>query len=103
MNQETKVGLFLLMAMGVVLPSILFIGNIKIFRRTSPFYIDFVDVEALPPKAAVKAESHPPENRQASSSFLSTASDIIRSIPGPRKGGGGRSSAPTASLSLHIL
>jgi len=54
MNHETKVGLFLLGTLAVILPSILFIGNFKLFRRTSTYFIDFKDVEALPPKAAVK-------------------------------------------------
>lgn len=54
MNQETKVGLFVLIIIAGLLPFMLFIGNIKLFERTKTYYIDFQDVEALPPKASVK-------------------------------------------------
>ena len=54
MNQETKVGLFLIVAVGAVLGAILFLGNVRLFERTDQYHIDFRDVEALPPKATVK-------------------------------------------------
>lgn len=54
MNQETKVGVFLLMAFGAILTSILFLGNVRLFKRSLTYYVTFKDVEALPPKAAVK-------------------------------------------------
>lgn len=47
-------GLFLLFALGAILTGVFFIGNIRLFKRTVTYYIDFQDVEALPPKAAVK-------------------------------------------------
>lgn len=54
MNTETKVGLFLIAALGVILTSILTLGNVQFFSRNHRYYIDFENVEALPPKAAVK-------------------------------------------------
>lgn len=54
MNTETKVGLFLLAALGVILTSILTLGNVQFFSRNHRYFIDFANVEALPPKAAVK-------------------------------------------------
>ena len=54
MNQETKVGLFLLGALGVILGSVVFLGDVHLFKRSQEYFIDFSDVEALPPKAAVK-------------------------------------------------
>ncbi|MCG3206203.1 MAG: hypothetical protein KCHDKBKB_02935 [Elusimicrobia bacterium] len=54
MNNETKVGLFLLAALGAILTSILTLGNVQFFSRNHRYYIDFENVEALPPKAAVK-------------------------------------------------
>lgn len=54
MTQETKVGLFLIAAMGVILTSILFLGKIKLFRHSHSYFVDFANVEALPTKAAVK-------------------------------------------------
>ncbi len=54
MNQETKVGLFMLAALAAIVGSVFFLGNVKIFRSTTRFYVDFTNVEALPAKAAVK-------------------------------------------------
>lgn len=54
MNTETKVGLFLLVALSAILASILTLGNVRFFSRDNRFYVDFENVEALPPKAAVK-------------------------------------------------
>ncbi len=54
MNQETKVGAFLLVAVAVLMTGILLLGNVNIFARRHVYYIDFSDVQALPPKAAVK-------------------------------------------------
>lgn len=54
MNQETKVGFFLLAAISAILASILMLGNIKLFSRQTKYFIEFADVEALPPKAGVK-------------------------------------------------
>lgn len=54
MNTETKVGLFLMAALGAVLTSILTLGNVQFFNRNHRYYVDFTNVDALPPKAAVK-------------------------------------------------
>jgi len=54
MNQETKVGLFLLISICAIALSAIFLGNIHLFKRTHRFYVTFTNVEALPPKAAVK-------------------------------------------------
>jgi phospholipid/cholesterol/gamma-HCH transport system substrate-binding protein len=54
MSQETKVGMFLLCAIGAILASILLLGNVDLFARRTAYYVDFDDVQALPPKAAVK-------------------------------------------------
>jgi phospholipid/cholesterol/gamma-HCH transport system substrate-binding protein len=54
MNQETRVGLFLLVSIFVIAVSALFLGNIHLFKRTARFYIFFNNAEALPPKAAAK-------------------------------------------------
>jgi phospholipid/cholesterol/gamma-HCH transport system substrate-binding protein len=54
MNQETKVGLFLIAAVAVIASSAVFLGNIRLFKNTDRFYVTFQNVEALPPKAAVK-------------------------------------------------
>ncbi len=54
MNQETKVGMFLLVAIAAILAAIIFLGDIHLFERRHRFRIDFDNVEALPPKAAVK-------------------------------------------------
>ncbi len=54
MNQETRLGLFLLAAVGAILASAVFLGNVRLFQRTDRYHLDFADVEALPPKAAVK-------------------------------------------------
>ncbi|MBV9080666.1 MAG: MCE family protein [Elusimicrobia bacterium] len=54
MNQETKVGLFLIVAISAILVSILLLGNVKLFKRSSRYYVFFNNVEALPAKAAVK-------------------------------------------------
>lgn len=54
MNQETRVGLFLLGAITLILGSALFLGNLQLFKRTNTYYVNFDNVEALPPKAAAK-------------------------------------------------
>jgi phospholipid/cholesterol/gamma-HCH transport system substrate-binding protein len=54
MNHETKVGLFLMVAIGAILASIVFLGNVCLFQRSHRYFVDFKNVEALPPKAAVK-------------------------------------------------
>ncbi len=54
MNTETKVGLFLLAALSVILTSILTLGNVQFFSRNHRYYVDFANVEALPAKALVK-------------------------------------------------
>lgn len=54
MNQETKVGLFLIIALSIIAASAVMLGGINIFSRRAKYFADFVDVEALPPKAAVK-------------------------------------------------
>jgi phospholipid/cholesterol/gamma-HCH transport system substrate-binding protein len=54
MNQETKVGIFLIAALATILTSIFFLGKIQLFKRTANYYVEFADVEALPTKAAVK-------------------------------------------------
>src|SRR5438045_3673831 len=54
MNQETKVGLFLIATLAAIHTSILFLGKVHLFRRTHNYLVDFANVEALPPKAAVK-------------------------------------------------
>ena len=54
MNTETRVGLFLLAAIGAILTSILTLGNVQFFSRDHRYYVDFENVDALPPKAAVK-------------------------------------------------
>ncbi len=54
MNQETKVGLFLLVSICAIALSAVFLGNIHLFKRTHRYYVTFNNVEALPPKAAVK-------------------------------------------------
>lgn len=54
MNQETKVGLFLLVAIAAILTSILFLGKVRLFNRSHTYFVEFDNVEALPPKAAVK-------------------------------------------------
>lgn len=54
MSQETKVGMFLLGAMALILMGILLLGNINLFERRTVYFVDFEDVQALPPKAAVK-------------------------------------------------
>ncbi len=54
MNTETRVGLFLLVSFAAILVSILTLGNVQIFSRSHRYYVDFSNVEALPPKAAVK-------------------------------------------------
>ncbi len=41
-------------ALGAVLTSILTLGNVQFFSRNHRYYVDFKNVEALPPKAAVK-------------------------------------------------
>lgn len=54
MNQETRVGLFLLVSIIAIALSAVFLGNIHIFKREHRYYVTFTNVEALPPKAAVK-------------------------------------------------
>jgi len=54
MNQETRVGLFLISSVIAVLFAVLFLGNIQLFKSTNRYYVVFQNVEALPPKAAVK-------------------------------------------------
>jgi phospholipid/cholesterol/gamma-HCH transport system substrate-binding protein len=54
MNQETKVGFFLIASIAAILAGILFLGNLKIFSHDHRFHVMFDNVEALPPKAAVK-------------------------------------------------
>ncbi len=54
MNQETKVGLFLIVSIAVILVSIVFLGKIRLFRSSHRYFVEFANVEALPPKAAVK-------------------------------------------------
>lgn len=54
MSQESRVGLFLLGAIAVILTGILFLGNVKLFQSSTRYYVDFKNVEALPAKAAVK-------------------------------------------------
>ena len=54
MNQETKVGIFLVAALATILTSIFFLGKIQLFKRTAVYHVEFSDVEALPTKAAVK-------------------------------------------------
>ncbi|MCB4756034.1 MAG: MlaD family protein [Elusimicrobia bacterium] len=54
MSQETKVGMFLIAAIAAILASILFLGDVHLLTRRPTYTIDFEDVEALPPKAAVK-------------------------------------------------
>lgn len=54
MGQETKVGAFLLVALAAIMASIVILGDINLFRRTTGYYVDFKDVQALPPQAAVK-------------------------------------------------
>src|ERR1044071_1395776 len=54
MNQETKVGLFLIAALAAILTSILFLGKVRLFQRSNTYIVEFSNVEALPPKAAVK-------------------------------------------------
>jgi len=54
MSQETKVGMFLLLAISAILSGIVFLGDVNIFERRHRYGIDFANVEALPPKAAVK-------------------------------------------------
>jgi phospholipid/cholesterol/gamma-HCH transport system substrate-binding protein len=46
--------MFLLAATAAILASILLLGNVNIFAQRHTYYIDFADVQALPPKAAVK-------------------------------------------------
>ena len=41
-------------ALGAILTSILTLGNVQFFSRHHRYYVDFTNVEALPPKAAVK-------------------------------------------------
>lgn len=41
-------------ALAAILSSVLFLGNVKLFRSTTRYYVDFNNVDALPPKAAVK-------------------------------------------------
>jgi virulence factor Mce-like protein len=54
MNQETKVGLFLIVAVSVIAASAVFLGNLRLFKRSDRYFVNFANVEALPPKAAVK-------------------------------------------------
>jgi len=54
MNQETKVGIFLISAIAAMLGAIIFLGDVQVFARRPSYFVDFDDVEALPPKAAVK-------------------------------------------------
>ncbi|MFN0117665.1 MAG: MlaD family protein [Elusimicrobiota bacterium] len=54
MNTETKVGLFILAALSVIIASALFLGKIHLFKKSHQYYVVFKNVEALPPKAAVK-------------------------------------------------
>lgn len=54
MNQETKVGLFVLVALAVIMASAVMLGGVNIFSRHKKFYSEFDDVQALPPKATVK-------------------------------------------------
>ncbi len=46
--------MFLLAAIGAILTSILTLGNVQFFSRSHRYFVDFQNVEALPPKAAVK-------------------------------------------------
>lgn len=41
-------------AIGAILTSILTLGNVQFFSRNHRYFVDFKNVEALPPKAAVK-------------------------------------------------
>lgn len=54
MNTETRVGLFLLASAVAIMAAILSLGNVQLFSRNHRYYVDFNNVEALPPKAAVK-------------------------------------------------
>ncbi len=54
MNQETKVGLFFLLSLAAILGGILFLGDVQLFSHRHSYFVEFDDVQALPPKAAVK-------------------------------------------------
>lgn len=54
MSQETKVGLFTMVAVAAILSGIIFLGDVHIFERRHRYSVDFANVEALPPKASVK-------------------------------------------------
>ncbi len=54
MNQETRVGLFLIISLFMIALGALFLGNIHLFKRSVRYYVMFNNVEALPPKAAAK-------------------------------------------------
>lgn len=54
LSTETRVGLFLMASLAVILVCILTLGNVRFFSRSHRYYVDFTNVEALPPKAAVK-------------------------------------------------
>lgn len=54
MNQETRVGIFLLIAIAAISASTLFLTDSHLFKSHDNYFVDFKDVEALPPKAAVK-------------------------------------------------
>lgn len=53
MNQETKVGLFVMAGIGVMVTIIMLLGDVS-FKRKNEYYVIFNNVGGLPNKAAVK-------------------------------------------------